>query len=694
MGQRCETRRAVSWPYAVDLGSERLPLEQTHHAAQLVTELAAGLNDEATIVTVERERITENPSSFLKRRIEEHYWSALTRRIEPDPNSLGRALDDSKIGVTSDASGGRWCQGRIPRCDRQKAAVRSSSTATSEHTTNASSSAQAAQQFVYVPESDPRGVKAFTEAKLPQSIVVRPLPTNAGADWVSKTTAAKDHGLLVLALDEQLRGRPYVVPGGRFNEMYGWDSFFIVWGLMQGSTQDSRNLELARAMVDNHVYEIRHYGKILNANRSYYLTRSQPPLLTSMLSLVWDGSPRTESSKAWLERSLAAAIDEYLSVWSSSPRLTQLCDAVTCLSRYYGEGRGQPPEVEPEHFAWLYQRAALRNQRCAPPGDDPGSQRLFIHCARQLGEDYRAGRYSDPQIDDFFTHDRCVRESGHDTTYRWFDGKERCADFATVDLNSLLFKYEIDIARLLAEHFDGGLREHTATQFCERARARARLVEKYLYNEGAALFFDYDTKNARQSSYLSATTLYPLWASAPNPCDAALVDPTRASQLSAAALRELESLGGLMATAPRSQQLHEPAFVLSEATDGSIAERSVGRQWEAPNGWAPHQMLAWQGLKQWGQPAEAQRLAYRWLYMIVSSAANYHGTVPEKFDVVRRTHQVFEEYGNVNTEFAYIADEGFGWMNASYLVGQQLLSDEQLAALQRRVAPEHLETFR
>src|SRR5690606_553288 len=138
-------------------------------------------------------------------------------------------------------------------------------------------------------------------------------------DWVSKTTAAKDHGLLVLALDEQLRGRPYVVPGGRFNEMYGWDSFFIVWGLMQGSTQDSRNLELARAMVDNHVYEIRHYGKILNANRSYYLTRSQPPLLTSMLSLVWDGSPRTESSKAWLERSLAAAIDEYLSVWSSSP---------------------------------------------------------------------------------------------------------------------------------------------------------------------------------------------------------------------------------------------------------------------------------------------------------------------------------------------------------------------------------------
>ena len=73
----------------------------------------------------------------------------------------------------------------------------------------------------------------------------------------------------------------YVVPGGRFNEMYGWDSFFIVLGL----EADHREA-LAKGMVDNFLFEVEHYGAVLNANRTYYLTRSQPPLLTSMIRAV------------------------------------------------------------------------------------------------------------------------------------------------------------------------------------------------------------------------------------------------------------------------------------------------------------------------------------------------------------------------------------------------------------------------
>ncbi len=86
----------------------------------------------------------------------------------------------------------------------------------------------------------------------------------------------KDQGLLYLP-------RPYVVPGGRFNEMYGWDSYFIQLGLLRDS-----EVELARDMADNFLYEIRNYGKILNANRTYYLTRSQPPFLTQMLLGVYE----------------------------------------------------------------------------------------------------------------------------------------------------------------------------------------------------------------------------------------------------------------------------------------------------------------------------------------------------------------------------------------------------------------------
>jgi alpha,alpha-trehalase len=92
-------------------------------------------------------------------------------------------------------------------------------------------------------------------------------------------------------------------------------------------------------------------------------------------------------------------------------------------------------------------------------------------------------------------------------------------------------------------------------------------------------------------------------------------------------------------------------------------------------------MLAWEGLRRHGFPADAERLLYRWLSMIVRNAAEHHGTVPEKFDVKAQSHRVFAEYGNVNTTFSYIADEGFGWMNASFVVGWKELDEDARASL-------------
>ena len=90
-------------------------------------------------------------------------------------------------------------------------------------------------------------------------------------------------------------GVPFVVPGGRFNEMYGWDSYFIVLGLLA-----DQRLDLATSMVDNFTYAIDHYGATLNANRSYYLTRSQPPFFTSMIRAVWDATPAESRKPEWL----------------------------------------------------------------------------------------------------------------------------------------------------------------------------------------------------------------------------------------------------------------------------------------------------------------------------------------------------------------------------------------------------------
>src|SRR5262249_44808880 len=138
---------------------------------------------------------------------------------------------------------------------------------------------------------------------------LRPLPANPGL--------IHEHGLLYLP-------RPYVVPGGRFNEMYGWDSYFIQMGLLRDG-----ELDLAKDMADNFLYEIREYGKILNANRTYYLTRSQPPFLTEMLLGVY----RRTLDRKWLEAALPA-IDKYYRYWTSPPHLTPQ----TGLSRYFDLG--------------------------------------------------------------------------------------------------------------------------------------------------------------------------------------------------------------------------------------------------------------------------------------------------------------------------------------------------------------------
>lgn len=131
------------------------------------------------------------------------------------------------------------------------------------------------------------------------------------------------HGLLYLP-------HPYVVPGGRFNEMYGWDSYFLQVGLLR----DDRGM-LAQHLVDNFLYQIEHYGHVVNANRTYYLTRSQPPFLTRMVLGVY----RRTGDRAWL-RQAVPWLERSYRYWTTGEHLT-----TTGLSRYYDLGHGPAPEV-------------------------------------------------------------------------------------------------------------------------------------------------------------------------------------------------------------------------------------------------------------------------------------------------------------------------------------------------------------
>jgi alpha,alpha-trehalase len=101
-------------------------------------------------------------------------------------------------------------------------------------------------------------------------------------------------------------------------------------------------------------------------------------------------------------------------------------------------------------------------------------------------------------------------------------------------------------------------------------------------------------------------------------------------------------------------------------------------------------MLAWKGLVNYGFEDVAQRLSYRWLYAVTRIAVDYNGTVPEKLDVVQRSHRVAAEYGNVGTDFEQVQTEGFGWMNAAYQVGLTYVSPDFRARLNRLIPPEQL----
>src|SRR2546426_10559520 len=142
----------------------------------------------------------------------------------------------------------------------------------------------------------------------------------------------RQHGLLYLE-------HPYVVPGGMFNEMYGWDSYFIIRGLVEDG-----KLDLAQGMVEDFFFELDHYGGIHNANRGYFLTRSQPPFLTSMVLAVYDAKKKQgHEDHAWLEKAYAYAVKDY-GLWTHAPHLA----GETGLSRYYDFGSGPVPELAAE----------------------------------------------------------------------------------------------------------------------------------------------------------------------------------------------------------------------------------------------------------------------------------------------------------------------------------------------------------
>ena len=444
---------------------------------------------------------------------------------------------------------------------------------------------------VYVSRREDRArvagsVKEVLDQKEFGTIDLKTLPANLAS--------IEEHGLLYLP-------RPYVVPGGRFNEMYGWDSYFIQVGLLEDG-----ELALARDMVDNFIYEIDHYGTILNANRTYFLTRSQPPFLTRMILGVYGKSP----DRAWLQSTLPA-IESYYRFWTTG----QHAVPETGLSRYWDSGEGPAPEAVSDE----------KDERGRTHYD-----RVREYYRTTKVTDYDLSQYYDRGRDVltplFYKGDRSMRESGFDPSNRFGPFSIDIIHYVPVCLNSLLYQMELDTAEIVTALGD----QAAAETWRGRAAARKDKINALLWDEKAGLYFDYSFQKKRRREYEFATTFYPLWVGIAGKDQAARV---RAN------LSKFEAPGGIL-----------------------TSTQVTGSQWDAPFGWAPLQMIAVEGLRRYGYDEDADRVAAKFV-ALVTKEFNEHGTIVEKYDVRRRESDVA-----AGIKFGYSANQiGFGWTNAVFL---------------------------
>ncbi|WP_158791639.1 trehalase family glycosidase [Granulicella sp. L60] len=413
---------------------------------------------------------------------------------------------------------------------------------------------------------------------------------------------------------------PYVVPGGRFNEMYGWDSYFIILGLLS----DGRT-PTAKGMVENFFFEIANYGAVLNANRTYFLTRSQPPLLSSMIAEVYG----TTHDLKWLASAYRYAQSDY-ALWTSVDHQA----GTTGLSRYFDLGTGPVPEMAddstyyPDVIRWMVAHPQQHGDYLIAASPHPGQDEALrlrsascdVSSSRVCSEAYADGfRLSFA----FYKGDRAMRESGFDTSFRFGPFSGSTDHFAPVCLNSLLYKYERDMAAfasLLGKQAEARL-------WLRRAATRRRAIGRYLWNPDIGTFSDYNFVDHRASTYRFATEFYPLWAG--------LATSEQAKRI-ASQLPTFEREGGL-----------------------AMSNSDSGTQWDSPFGWAPAQWFAIEGLRRYGFLDASTRLAQKFRHTVDTNYL-HDGTIREKYNVV-------DGSANIAVSAGYKTNViGFGWTNGVY----------------------------
>ncbi|WP_448547677.1 alpha,alpha-trehalase TreF [Thalassotalea fusca] len=362
--------------------------------------------------------------------------------------------------------------------------------------------------------------------------------------------------------------KPYVVPGGRFREIYYWDSYFTALGLIASGRQST-----VVAMLDNFVSLQSRYGCIPNGNRSYYLTRSQPPILGLLVELLLP----FQTDKASFIKQYIGSIEKEYAFWMDGDhllnnditayrRVVRMPDG-SILNRYWDDSDTPRPESYREDVE-LFSEASPEKQ------------------------------------EDFFRNIRAACESGWDFSTRWLGQDYTLASIRTtrivpVDLNSLLYKIECLLREFML------VLGHTkkSHDYQQKAQRRQQAINRYMWSSDHGFFVDYDIDCQEQQSrpVLSLAGAVPLFV--------ALASDDQAQLVAKKLEHDFLKTGGLVTTLVESKQ-----------------------QWDSPNGWAPLHWFAIQGLLNYENTTLAVDIATRW-NRTVKQFFEQSGKLMEKYNV-------------------------------------------------------------
>lgn len=390
---------------------------------------------------------------------------------------------------------------------------------------------------------------------------------------------------------------PYIIPGGRFREIYYWDSYFTMLGL-----QKDNQMEMIQNMVDNFSYLIDVYGFVPNGNRTYYLSRSQPPFYAMMVEL--------------LAKSKGDSI--YLKFLSS---------------------------MEKEYHFWMNGADKLNNgtsayRRVVKLRDGEILNRYWDDVSTPRAESYRedintaneaALQIPDCNKDDVYRNIRAAAESGWDFSSRWLlkdkDYKFNLysihtTDIIPVDLNSLIYNMELT----LSKGYQKIGNTDKANEYKINAQARKKAILKYCWSKKKKFFMDFDFKTNTETDVYSIAGVFPLFFQ--------IADKKQASRV--------------------ATKIH---FSFLNAGGVSTTLNHTGHQWDSPNGWAPLQWICIKGLRNYGQNELADTIKNRWLHL---NQRVYNRTYKmlEKYNV----ENLLKKGGGGE----YPNQDGFGWTNGVF----------------------------